>query len=95
VGRAATPTPAGQFYVTELLRPPNARGAYGPYAFTLSAYSNVYQRFGSGDGAVGLHGTNEPRSLGADASHGCVRVSNDVIQRLAATLPLGTPVVIR
>lgn len=95
VGRAATPTPVGQFFVAELLRPPNAGGAYGPYAFTLSAYSNVYQRFGSGDGAVGLHGTNEPRSVGTDASHGCLRVSNDAIRRLAMMLPLGTPVVIR
>lgn len=95
VGRHTTPTPAGQFFVTELLRPPNPNGAYGPYAFTLSAYSPVYQRFGSGDGAVGLHGTNEPRHLGSDASHGCVRLGNDAIRRLAALLPLGTPVVIR
>ncbi len=95
VGRPTTPTPSGQFFITELLRPPNAAGAYGPYAFTLSGYSNVFQRFGSGDGAVGLHGTNEPRSVGTDASHGCVRVSNDVIRQLAMTLPLGTPVLIR
>ena len=95
VGRPNTPTPAGQFFTTELLRPPNAGGAYGPYAFTLSAYSTVYQRFGSGDGAVGLHGTNEPRLLGSDASHGCIRIGNDAVSRLAALLPLGTPVVIR
>lgn len=95
VGRAATPTPTGQFFVTELLRPPNQRGAYGPYAFTLSGFSTVYQRFGSGDGAVGLHGTNEPRSIGADVTHGCVRAPNDVIVRLATMLPLGTPVFIR
>lgn len=95
VGRAATPTPSGQFFVTELLRPPNPAGAYGPYAFTLSGYSTVFQRFGSGDGAVGLHGTNQPRALGSDASHGCVRLSNEAIGRLAALLPLGTPVLIR
>ncbi len=95
VGRASAPTPTGQFFVTELLRPPNPSGAYGPFAFTLSGYSVVYQRFGSGDGAVGLHGTNEPASIGADASHGCIRIGNDAVRRLAAMLPLGTPVVIR
>ncbi|HVV37116.1 MAG TPA: L,D-transpeptidase [Acidimicrobiales bacterium] len=95
VGKPATPTPSGQFFAVELLQPYNPRGDYGPYAFTLSAYSNVYQSFGSGDGAVGMHGTNEPASVGRDASHGCVRLPNDAITRLAGMLPLGTPVFIR
>lgn len=95
VGKAATPTPGGQFFTTELLQPPNSRGAYGPFAFTLSAYSNVFQRFGSGDGAVGVHGTNDPRSLGRDASHGCVRIANETISWMAGFIPLGTPVFIQ
>jgi lipoprotein-anchoring transpeptidase ErfK/SrfK len=95
VGKRSTPTPAGQFFTVELLQPGNAGGAYGPYAFTLSAYSDVYQTFGSGDGAVGMHGTNENSSIGTDASHGCVRLHNDAIERLAYTLPLGTPVFIQ
>lgn len=95
VGKASTPTPGGQFFTTELLQPPNGRGAYGPYAFTLSAYSNVFQKFGSGDGAVGVHGTNDPRSLGRDASHGCVRIANETISWMAGFIPLGTPVFIQ
>lgn len=95
VGKANTPTPTGQFFTIELLQPANASGAYGPYAFTLSAYSNVFQTFGSGDGAVGLHGTNEQNSIGRDASHGCVRLRNDTVRALATFLPLGTPVFIR
>jgi lipoprotein-anchoring transpeptidase ErfK/SrfK len=95
VGKPSTPTPTGQFFTVELLQPTNPGGAYGPYAFTLSAYSEVYQTFGSGDGAVGLHGTNESNSIGHDASHGCVRMHNDAIQRLAGMLPLGTPIFIR
>jgi hypothetical protein len=95
VGKPSTPTPSGQFFAVELLNTGNPGGAYGPYAFTLSAYSNVYQTFGSGDGAVGMHGTNEYSSVGNDASHGCVRLHNDAITRLADMLPLGTPVFIR
>jgi hypothetical protein len=95
VGKPNTPTPAGQFFAVELLNTGNPGGAYGPYAFTLSAYSEVYQTFGSGDGAVGMHGTNEYNSVGQSASHGCVRLHNDAIERLANTLPLGTPVFIR
>lgn len=95
VGKPSTPTPAGQFFVVELLQPTNPNGAYGPYAFTLSGYSDVYQTFGSGDGAIGLHGTNEPQLIGRDVSHGCVRVGNNVVRNLATLLPLGTPVLIR
>lgn len=95
VGRSNTPTPTGQFFTTELLRPPNPAGAYGPFALTLSGYSTVFQRFGSGDGEIGVHGTNEPQLLGTEASLGCVRLSNEAMTRLAAMLPLGTPVAIR
>ncbi|MEY2418759.1 MAG: hypothetical protein QOG90_1439 [Actinomycetota bacterium] len=95
VGKRSTPTPSGQFFAVELLQTGNPGGAYGPYAFTLSAYSEVYQTFGSGDGAVGMHGTDEFSSVGTDASHGCVRLHNDAIERLANLLPLGTPVFIQ
>lgn len=95
VGKGSTPTPTGQFFIADLMRPSNPNGAYGPYAFGLSAYSDVYQRFGNGDGVVGIHGTNEPSSIGRDATHGCIRVHNDTITYLAGILPLGTPVAIR
>lgn len=94
VGRAALPTPTGDYYLTELLRQPDPRGVYGPYAFGLSAFSDVLERFGGGPGQIGIHGTNEPGLLGTDASHGCIRVANAVIARLARILPLGTPVAI-
>ena len=95
VGTPSTPTPRGLFYVVDLLRPSNPGGAYGPFAFDLSAHSYVLQHFAGGDGHVAIHGTNEPWLLGKDASHGCIRVTNRVIRRLARVLPLGTPVLIR
>ena len=94
LGRAVSPTPTGRYFVTELLRPPDPRGFYGPYAFGLSAYSPVYTSFAGGDGQIGIHGTNAPGSIGHDASHGCIRVANAVVTRLARRLPLGTPVTI-
>jgi len=95
VGAHATPTPLGFYYVVELLRPPDPNGSYGPYSFGISAHSNVLKRFAGGDGRVGIHGTNAPWLLGSSVSHGCVRVRNDTIRRLAGVLPLGTPVLIR
>lgn len=95
VGTADTPTPGGVFFLTELLRPPDPSGPYGPFAFGLSGYSDVLADFNGGEGVIGLHGTNDPESIGRDVSHGCIRLHNDVITSLAAELPLGTPVEIR
>jgi lipoprotein-anchoring transpeptidase ErfK/SrfK len=95
VGTGDTPTPVGDFYLLELLAPPDPDGPYGPYAFGLSGFSEVLTDFGGADTAIiGLHGTNDPTSLGTDVSHGCIRLENDVIEELARTLPLGTPVAI-
>ncbi|MEM9560980.1 MAG: L,D-transpeptidase [Actinomycetota bacterium] len=95
VGTGATPTPVGEFYLLELLAPPDPTGPYGPYAFGLSGFSEVLDSFGGADTAIiGLHGTDEPEALGTDVSFGCIRLANDVMEQLATTLPLGTPVVI-
>lgn len=95
VGKALSPTPTGRYYLTDLLRPPDPNGFYGPYAFGLSAHSPVFTHFEGGDGQVGIHGTNDPSVLGSDVSHGCIRVANQTITRLARLLALGTPVTIR
>ncbi|MCU1448703.1 MAG: ErfK/YbiS/YcfS/YnhG family protein [Acidimicrobiales bacterium] len=95
VGTAAAPTPPGEYFVTEALTVPSfQRSAYGPFAFGISGHSNVYTSFGGGDGTIGIHGTGDPSSLGKDASHGCIRLSNDGITKLIKQVPLGTPVVI-
>ncbi|MBV8160549.1 MAG: L,D-transpeptidase [Acidimicrobiia bacterium] len=93
VGAAASPTPPGEYFITEALTVPAfQRSAYGPYAFGTSAHSDVYTSFGGGDGTVGIHGTGDPSSLGQDVSHGCIRLSNDGITSLIHEVPLGTPV---
>lgn len=95
VGVSLSPTPSGRYYITDLLKPPNPKGLYGPYAFGLSAYSAVYTSFAGGDGQVGLHGTNDPAGIGHGVSHGCIRLDNHSIIRLAHLLPIGTPVLIK
>ncbi|HEX6424232.1 MAG TPA: L,D-transpeptidase [Acidimicrobiales bacterium] len=92
VGTESTPTPGGKYYIKELLQPPDPGGAYGPYAYGLSGFSNVLEEFNGGDGVIGIHGTNEPELIGTDVSHGCIRMSNEAITELAVVLPLGTPV---
>jgi lipoprotein-anchoring transpeptidase ErfK/SrfK len=93
VGTPDLPTPTGDYYLTDKLAT-GGDGAYGPFALGLSAHSEVLTEFAGGDGQVGIHGTDDPSSIGQPVSHGCVRVANDVITRLADLLPLGTPVTV-
>jgi len=88
VGKPGTPTPTGNFWIRELLV--GGGGAYGPWAFGTSAYSNI--REWRGAPVVGIHGTNEPGLIPGTPSHGCVRVRNAKILQLKRLMPIGTPV---
>jgi hypothetical protein len=90
VGKPGTPTPTGRFYVRE--RIPNLAGSplYGPIAFGTSAYSRLSDW--PGGGVIGVHGTDQPELIPGRVSHGCVRVPNRAIRRLARLLTIGTPV---
>lgn len=92
IGKTDTPTPGGLYYITELLKAPNPKGDYGPYAYGLSGYSTSLTQFNGHDPIIGIHGTNQPKLVGTSVSHGCVRVKNDIITKLAGMLPLGTTV---
>lgn len=94
IGDADHPSPTGRFFVTDKLETGDPGGPYGPYAIGLSARSDVLTKFAGGDGQVGIHGTNNPASIGQAASHGCLRVDNTIADHLAHLLPLGTPVTI-
>ena len=90
-GTGNTPTPSGLFFIREILQT-DSKGPYGPYVLGLSGYSEVFQTFAGGEGAIGIHGTNQPGLVGTNASFGCVRVTNDVMETIVRLLPLGTPV---
>ncbi|TDD90452.1 L,D-transpeptidase [Actinomadura darangshiensis] len=94
-GEGGTPTPAGRFYFTELVEPPDPNGGYGAYAFGLSGFSPTLKTFAGGPGQLAVHGTNKASALGGKASHGCVRVGNDDITWMAKNLAIGTPVVVK
>jgi hypothetical protein len=93
VGKPSTPTPAGAFWIRERIAVPDAGGPYGPWAFGTSAYSILSDW--PGGGVVGIHGTNQPQLIPGRPSHGCIRMRNAAITRLAQLMPIGTPVRIR
>ncbi|MEL7210182.1 MAG: L,D-transpeptidase [Actinomycetota bacterium] len=94
VGAPDAPTPIGTYALVDRIQSTDPDGAYGPFALGLGAYSDTYSEFAGGDGQIGIHGTDDPSSIGQATSHGCVRVPNDVVRDLAEILPLGTPVTI-
>ena len=95
VGTRATPTPPGRFFIEEVIR--LRAGAVGaPFAFALSARSNVLQEFAGGPGQIGLHGLmNVGGVLGTAASHGCVRLDNAAVRWLNVRIGPGVPVTIK
>lgn len=90
-GSPSTPTPTGRFIIRERLKA--LGGIYGPWAFGTSAYAPGLTDW-PGGGVIGIHGTNQPSLIPGRPSHGCIRVRNRKISRLARIMPVGTPLLI-
>ena len=90
IGKPATPTPAGHFWIREKFRV-HCVPLYGTRAIGTSAYAPSLSEW-PGGGVVGLHGTNQPQLIPGRPSHGCIRLKNRDIARLYRLAPRGTPV---
>lgn len=92
VGGPDSPTPTGEFAVTDVFRG-GLNPAYGCCAVALSATQPNLPAGWDGGDRIAIHGTDGP--LGVDASTGCVRSRDRDVRALVDTVPLGTPVTIR
>jgi lipoprotein-anchoring transpeptidase ErfK/SrfK len=92
IGQPRWPTPRGRFYVRNELTK-FAGATYGPLAFGTSARSAVLTDWPAG-GFVGIHGTDRPDLIPGRISHGCIRMRNPDILRLARLMPVGTPLTV-
>ena len=92
VGLPQWPTPRGEFFVRNQLYG-FGNPVYGPLAFGTSARSPVLTDW-PGGGFIGIHGTNQPGLLPGRVSHGCIRMRNGDIVRLARLMPVGTPLTV-
>ncbi|RNA69284.1 L,D-transpeptidase family protein [Alteribacter keqinensis] len=81
VGRMLFDTPTGEFIIVN--REPNPGGPFG--ALWLSLSKKGY----------GIHGTNNPASIGQAVSRGCIRMFNENVLELGSVVPNGTRVSIR
>ena len=94
IGSPQTPTPTGDYYVNQRLVPDDPSGPFGPGAIGISAFSEVLTGWTQG-GPIAIHGTNRPDLLGRAVSNGCIRVRNDLLQRMFDRALAGTPVSVR
>lgn len=91
-GTAASPTPPGEYFVTD--RIPFSGGSLGTFAYGISGIQPHLPPGWSGGNQLAIHGTNDPSSIGRSASAGCLRVSERSLDRLKPLLKLGTPVIV-
>lgn len=80
VGKPSTPTPKGTFTIKN--KAPNPGGPFGVRWMGLTAPH------------IGIHGTNNPASIGTAASAGCIRMHNKDVIELYNIVPIGTAVTI-
>ncbi|WP_026695469.1 L,D-transpeptidase [Peribacillus kribbensis] len=78
VGKMLTPTPEGTYKIIN--KQPNPGGPFGVMWMGLSKPT------------YGIHGTDDPSSIGRDMSHGCIRMQNADVQELSSMVPIGTVV---
>ena len=78
VGRILYDTPVGNYIIIN--KAPNPGGPFGTMWMSLSKQS------------YGIHGTNDPSSIGKAVSRGCIRMQNKDVEELSRIIPIGTPV---
>jgi lipoprotein-anchoring transpeptidase ErfK/SrfK len=88
VGAPRTPSPAGSYKIVQALPdptwytkgrvvPPGKSNPLGPRWLGLNVKG------------YGIHGTNNPASIGRNASHGCIRMRNRDVEELFEMVSVG------
>jgi lipoprotein-anchoring transpeptidase ErfK/SrfK len=94
VGAAASPSPQGQFEIVS--RIPNPTYYHPGTVIPAGSDNPIGPRWlGLNQKGYGIHGTNQPRSVGRAASHGCIRLRNRDVVELFAMVRVGDTVEIQ
>jgi len=81
VGKPSTPTPLGDYRVASKDPHPD-----------LPVLGSRWLGLSIPDGNYGIHGTNNPASIGHAVTNGCIRLHNRDVEELYDWAPVGTPV---
>jgi hypothetical protein len=87
-GKASTPSPAGHFTIARQVSDPTYSHhgrvvAPGPKNPVGSRWMGLSAK------GYGIHGTNEPDSIGKAASHGCIRMAKADLEELYGLVQVG------
>jgi lipoprotein-anchoring transpeptidase ErfK/SrfK len=101
VGKPGFPTPAGKHSIITLVKQPGFENPYKPQGASQIApggnnpLGTRWMGFKKvSHGEYGIHGTNQPDSIGKFASHGCVRMYIKDAEDLFDRVTFGTPVTV-
>ena len=88
VGASVSPSPTGEYQIKQRLENPTY---YKPGVVIGPGANNPLgpRWIGLDVKGFGIHGTNQPNSIGKNASHGCIRLRNEDVKDLFARVQVG------
>ncbi len=99
IGTEETPTPQGEFAVSQMVINPVWQSPWTGEVHEPGADSALGLRWiefaTSDEGAFGFHGTPTTESIGRAASNGCVRMHNEDVVALFSQVDVGTRVIVQ
>jgi hypothetical protein len=91
VGKPSTPSPVGTFKIERRVAKPVYR--HDGKVIAPGPRNPVGTRWmGLNKAGYGIHGTNEPKSIGKAASHGCIRMGKADLEEFYAMVQVGDTV---
>src|SRR5277367_5893647 len=91
VGKPSTPSPVGTFKIERRVMNPTYH--HGDKTVAPGPGNPVGTRWmGLSKAGYGIHGTNEPKSIGKAASHGCIRMAKADLEEFYAMVQVGDTV---
>lgn len=91
-GTASTPTPTGYYKVREKEVNPTWTDPETGISIPTGPECPLGYRWIGVQGNIGIHGTNNPSSIGTYASHGCMRMFEKDVEELYSLIHIGTPI---
>lgn len=96
-GKTQELTPEGLFTITVKAKEPYFRKENIPGGDPKNPLGSRWIGFDAKDTdgrTYGIHGTNQPASIGKYVSQGCIRTQNEVVSSLYPLIPIGTKVLV-
>ena len=91
VGKPSTPSPVGTFTIARRVK--NPQYTHDGHVVPAGPNNPVGTRWmGLSIPGYGIHGTNEPNSIGKAASHGCIRMARKDLEELFPMVAVGDTV---